>query len=290
MNNRASFGPAGTALSFAERGYKSFEDIPKYVKEFGLDVFEYQCGRGVRISKANAEKLGALAKNEGVYLSVHSPYYISLSSVEEDKRKNSARYILECAEVVLPMGGKRIIVHSGSAGKLPRAEALTLAKDTLKYCLNELDAAGYRDVTLCPETMGKLNQLGTLEEVLELCSIDERLVPCIDFGHLNARTHGGLATKEDFAVVLDSMENALGHERASCFHSHFSKIEYSAGGEVKHLTFEDAAFGPDPLPLLSLVAERSLAPTFICESAGTQSEDAKTMKEIYETLLASKGE
>lgn len=290
MNKRASFGPAGNSESFSAMGYKSFEDIPKFVKGAGLDVYEYQCGRGVKISASNAAKLGELALGEGIGLSVHSPYYISLSSVEEDKRKNSARYLLECAEVIVPMGGKRIVVHSGSCGKLSREEALSLAKDTLKYCLSELDAAGYNDLNLCPETMGKLNQLGTLEEVIELCSLDERLIPCIDFGHLNARTHGGLSSKAAYAEILDKIENALGHERLACIHSHFSKIEYSTGGEVRHLTFADEVFGPDPTPLLELVAERSLAPTFICESAGTQSEDARKMKEIYETLLASKGE
>lgn len=290
MNKRAVFGPAGNSLSFAQRGYKSYADIPKYVKEMGLDTYEYQCGRGVNIKAENAAALGELAKNEGIGLSVHAPYYISLSSVEEEKRKKSFRYILESAEVVVPMGGKRIVVHSGSCGKMERSEALALAIETLTYCINELDAAGYRDVTLCPETMGKINQLGTLDEVVELCKIDERIIPCIDFGHLNARTHGGIRTKEDYAAILDKIENELGSARLSVFHSHFSKIEYSSGGEVRHLGFSDAVFGPDPSPLMELVAERSLAPTFICESDGTQSEDAKTMKNIYEAYMASKGE
>ncbi len=284
---RATFGPAGNSLSFAERGYKSYKDIPKYTKEMGLDTFEYQCGRGVHIKPEAAAELGALARETGLALSVHAPYFISLSSLEEDKRKNSARYLLESAAVLAPMGGRRIILHSGSCGKLPRAEALALAKETLAYCISALDAAGYADMTLCPETMGKINQLGSLDEVMELCSLDERLIPCIDFGHLNARTHGGLKTKEDYAAVLDTIENRLGHERLRVFHSHFSKIEYSEGGEKRHLTFADAVFGPDPRALLALVVERELAPTFICESDGTQAEDAAEMKRIYDGLLPS---
>ena len=161
-----------------------------------------------------------------------------------------------------------------------------LAKETLKYCLDEMDAAGFSDMTLCPETMGKINQLGSLDEVMELCSIDERLIPCIDFGHLNARTHGAIATEEDYAAIFDIIENKLGHERLAAFHSHFSKIEYTDGGEKKHLTFEDTVFGPDPLPMLRQVVKRGLAPTIICESDGTQAEDALAMKNIYDTLLS----
>ncbi len=285
MKEFATFGPAGNSISFETMGYKSFEDIPKYTKEMGLDTFEYQCGRGVKIRTENAARLGALAADEGITLSLHAPYYISLSSLEEQKRTGSARYLLESARALKAMGGKRIILHSGSCGKQSREAALTLAKESLLYCIKRLDEEGFGDMTLCPETMGKIGQLGSLDEVMELCSIDERLIPCIDFGHLNARTHGGITGADDYAHILDTMENRLGHERMREFHSHFSKIEYTDGGEKKHLTFEDTLFGPDPMPLLRIVAERKLAPTFICESDGTQAEDARAMKTMYLSML-----
>lgn len=130
--------------------------------------------------------------------------------------------------------------------------------------------------------MGKINQLGTLEEVVELCKVDDRLIPCIDFGHLNARTMGGIKTIEDYIYILDYTQNNLGGERASCFHSHFSKIEFSQkGGEVRHLTFADEVYGPEYLPLMELIAKRGLSPMIICESSGTQAEDAATMKKCY---------
>lgn len=289
MSERALFGPAGNSNSFAERGYKTYADIPKYTVEMGLDTFEYQAGRGVHIGAKSAAELGSLARQAGITLSIHAPYYISLSSLEEQKRKNSARYLLDSAGALLAMGGRRIILHSGSAGKQPRDQALSLAKETLAYCIAELDAAGYADMTLCPETMGKAGQLGSLDEVMELCALDERLVPCIDFGHLNARTGGGIRTKRDYAAILDTMNNRLGAERGRTFHAHFSKIEYTAGGEKRHLTFSDRVFGPEPLPLLELVAERGLAPTFICESDGTQAEDAAEMKAMYRQLLEQGG-
>lgn len=285
LKNCAKFGPAGNSLSFSERGYKSYADIPEYTVEMGLDTFEYQCGRGVKIKTENAKQLGELAAQAGIVMSVHAPYYISLSSSDEQKRRNSARYLLESAEAITAMGGRRIILHCGSTGQ-GREQAMILARETLRYCMDSLDAAGYRDVTLCPETMGKVGQLGSLDEVMELCSLDERLIPCIDFGHLNARSQGGVKTRQDYADILDTIGDRLGTERLNIFHSHFSKIEYTAGGEKCHLTFADSFFGPEPLPLLELVAERRLAPTFICESNGTQAEDAAEMKRIYNEFLS----
>ncbi len=282
---KPKFGPAGNSDSFTAKGYSSTIDAPEYCSEFGLNAYEYQCGRGVRINADVAEKIRLASVEYGVTISLHAPYYISLSSIEEEKRKGSARYFLESAEAVKRLGGLRFVVHSGSCGKQTRQQALFLAKDTLKYCLNELDSAGYSDVVVCPETMGKIGQLGTLEEVMELCSIDERIIPCIDFGHLNARSCGGIKDEEDYGFILDTVLNRLGHERASCFHSHFSKIEFTDKGEKRHLTFEDMIYGPDPRPLMRLIALKGWCPTFICESDGTQAEDARIMKTMYEEEL-----
>ena len=207
-----------------------------------------------------------------------------MSSVEEEKRLNSIRYILDSARAVDFMGGNRIVVHTGSCSKISREEALALATDTMKLALNALDNEGLGNVRICPETMGKINQLGTLEEVMTLCKLDERLLPCIDFGHLNARTLGESNSKEAFENILNTIENELGEARLKEFHSHFSKIEYSAGGEKKHLTFEDTVFGPNYEPLMELIYKKNLSPTFICESAGTQAEDAKAMKDYYINL------
>lgn len=281
----AIFGPAGNSESFFAMGYKDNSGVAEYVTKMGLDAFEYQCGRGVNISDKSAAAFGALAKSSGVTLSIHAPYFISLSSLEPEKRTGSARYFLESARAAAAMGAGRIILHSGSCGKQSREQALALARETLAYCLARTDEAGYSNLTFCPETMGKINQLGTLDEVIELCLIDERLIPCIDFGHLNARTHGGIKSKADYAAILDELKNRLGEYRYRNFHSHFSKIEYSEGGEKRHLTFEDRSFGPDPLPLMELVAERDLSPTFICESDGTQAEDAALLKEYYKNKL-----
>ena len=275
------FGPAGISDSFAAQGYKTSLDIPAYTAGMGLDAFEYQCGHGVRLAEDKARQMAALAAEKGIVFSVHAPYYISMSSLDEEKRLGSIRYLLQSAQLCRALGGRRIIFHPGSCGKQSRAAALDKALDTLRRGVEALDEAGYGDMTLCPETLGKIGQLGDLDEVLALCGVDERIVPCIDFGHLNARTLGGIRSKADYAAILDRMGEALGDERARKFHVHFSRIEFSAGGEKRHWTFAETQFGPEPAPLMELLAERRLAPVVICESAGTQAEDARTLGQIY---------
>ena len=279
------FGPAGISDSFAAQGYKTSLDIPAYTAGMGLDAFEYQCGHGVRLAEGKARQMAALAAEKGIVFSVHAPYYISMSSLDEEKRLGSIRYLLQSAQLCRALGGRRIIFHPGSCGKQSRAAALDKALDTLRRGVEALDEAGYGDMTLCPETLGKIGQLGNLEEVLALCAVDRRIVPCIDFGHLNARTLGGIRSRADYAAILDRMGEALGDDRARTFHVHFSRIEFSAGGEKRHWTFADTQYGPEPDPLMELLAERRLAPVVICESAGTQAEDARTLGQIYRRAL-----
>lgn len=284
-NTMARFGPAGNSEAFYADGNKATLQAPAWVEKMGLNAYEYQCGRGVRISAQGAQALGEEAAKHGVALSVHAPYYISLASKEAEKRENSIRYILESARAAAGMGGSRIVVHPGGLGGLSREEATKLAIDTLCRAQRVLDEEHLSGVHICPETMGKINQLGNFEEILQMCEAEERFLPCIDFGHLNSRMQGAMNSREAFAAALDEIRCRLGEERGRCFHVHFSKIAYTAGGEKCHLTFADTEYGPEPEPLMALFAERQMAPTVICESAGTQAEDAGAMRRLYEAAL-----
>jgi len=278
------FGTAGLDENFSLQGHKKTIEVPTYLSNMGLDAFEYQCGRGVKIKEAAAIEFGKEAAAKGITLSLHAPYYISMSSLEEEKRLNSVGYILDSAKAIKAMGGKRVIFHSGSCAKLTREAALAKAVDTMGLIMKALDENDLGDITVCPETMGKVNQLGTLDEVLALCKVDERIIPCIDFGHLNARDMGIIKTIADYEAIINKMENEIGADRTKVFHSHFSKIEYTTGGEKRHLTFEDTTFGPDFEPLMEIIARKNLTPTIICESDGTQGIDALAMKNYFYKL------
>ena len=276
----AIFGPAGNAESFP---YKSSADAPKWLKEIGLDCYEYQCGKGVNIGEDTARKLGIKAREAGIDLSLHAPYFINLANPELEALEKTIGYIRGACIAADWMEAQRVVIHSGALMKRTRRQAMEIAIPSLKAVLAACDEAGFGHITLCPETMGKINQLGDLDEVLELCMLDERLVPCIDFGHLYARSLGADDGLEAMCRILDRVENVLGTQRASQFHSHFSHIEFTPkGGEKCHRTFaENGGFGPDWKPLAAEIARRGWSPTFICESAGTQAEDALTMKEEY---------
>ena len=277
------FGPAGLSDSYTVKKFDP-QAIAAHTAARGLTAFEYQCGRGVRLAADKADALGRAFAEQGILPSVHAPYYISMSSLEEDKRLHSIEYLLQSCALVKQLGGKRVIFHAGSCGKQSREAALEKALDTLRRMVEAVDEAGYGGLTLCPETMGKVGQLGTLDEVLALCAVDKRITPCIDFGHLNARDQGCIRTKADYAAILDRMADALQDERAAQFHAHFSKIQYTTGGEKCHLTFADTVYGPEFEPLMELCYERGLSPVIICESAGTQAEDARTMMQYYQSL------
>ncbi|MCL1867193.1 MAG: endonuclease IV, partial [Oscillospiraceae bacterium] len=151
-----------------------------------------------------------------------------------------------------------------------------------------MDETGFGDILICPETMGKINQLGTLEEVLRICEIDERMLPCVDFGHLNARTLGGIKSRSDYASAFDLIRDSLGDGILQNLHIHFSKIEYTKGGEKKHLTFADEIFGPDCKPMLDEIFDRRMTPFIVCESDGTQAEDCAVMRKYYESIGSTK--
>ena len=275
----AVFGPAGNADSFP---YKSSVDAPKWIAAQGLDVYEYQCGKGVNVREETAQKLGAAAREAGIALSLHAPYFINLANPDPESLQKTIGYIVSACEAAEWMGARRVVIHSGALMKRTRREAMEIAIPSLKAVITACDEAGCGHIALCPETMGKINQLGDLDEVLELCTLDERLIPTVDFGHLYARTLGELEGHEACVKMLDRIQEVLGENRARTFHSHFSKIQFTPnGGEKMHLTFQQEDFGPDPAPLMAEVARRNWSPTFICESAGTQAEDALTMKRMY---------
>ena len=280
----ARFGPAGNAADFP---YKTSEKAPAWIAAQGLDCYEYQCGKGVHIGEESARKIGAAARQAGIVLSLHAPYFINLANPDPDSRQKTIGYITAACRAADWMGARRVVIHSGALMGRTRRQAMEIALPALSAVLAACDDAGFGHIALCPETMGKINQLGDLDEVLELCGLDERLIPCVAFGHLYARSLGREDGEEAMARILDKMAAALGQERASRFHSHFSHIEFTPkGGEKCHRTFEDdGGYGPDWTPLARQVAARGWSPTFICESAGTQARDAAEMKRIYQGLL-----
>ena len=278
------FGPAGNSDRFYAEGYKSTLQAAGWLENMGLTAYEYSFGRGVSLSDDMAEKICVQMQEHHIFVSAHAPYFINLGNPDPEKRENSYRYILDSAKAVTKLGGERIVVHVGALAKLERGEAIKNCREGLIEAYKRLDDEGLGQVIVCPETMGKYSQIGDLDETLDFCLTDDRMVPCIDFAHLHALSGGGLKAEEDFIRILDRTEEVLGLERARKLHMHFSTIEFTAAGEKRHHTFDEADYGPRFEHLAPQLFKRGYHGTVICECKGTQADDARKMSEIYSAL------
>ena len=276
------FGPSGSSQDFLDNpAYRSTLDMPTYVRLLGLNCFEYSFGKGVRIGEETARDIGRAFAEADVEISVHAPYFINFANPDPDKIANSCGYLLDSLKALRWFGGNRCVFHPGSPMKRSRDEAFDDMYRNMMQMAQLIHSEGYGDMRVCPETMGKINQMGTVEEVAKLCTIDPVYTPCVDFGHVNARGQGSLKTKDDFKRVIDTFAACLDWPRVCNMHIHFSKIEYTAMGEKCHLTMDDTVYGPEFEPLAEVLDEYDMTPYIVSESAGTQGRDARRMYDIY---------
>lgn len=279
------FGPAGNSIEFYEAGNKRSAQMPAYLKKTGLSWYEYPCGRGINVKEDTAKEIGNNAIESDIGMSVHAPYFINFANPELEKRQKSREYIYQSLNLAKNLNAQRVIFHPGSCRKISRDHAMQILLEDVKVLISEVDNLGLGDIVLCPETMGKKNQLGNLKEVLSICQLDDRLIPTIDFGHLNARRQGSLKTEDDYARILDAIENKLGNYRMKNIHIHFSHIEYTNSGERRHLTFDDKIYGPYFKDLAKQLVKRRMSAIVVCESKDVMIRDALTMKNMYQSLL-----
>ena len=276
------FGPSGNDDEFYSLGFKHTTESAPWLKEKGLNAFEYAFNRGVNISDEKAIELGKVFADNGIRVSAHAPYYINLANPDDEMVEKSYGYIISGLKKLKLMGGNHLVVHVGSQGKLTRDEAISLIYKRLEKLKELLVKENLCDMYVCLETMGKPAQIGTYEEIIDMCTMCDNFMPTFDFGHINALTGGKLKTSEDYEKIIKLCYNKLGEKRTNDVHVHFSKIEFGAKGEIRHLTFEDEKYGPEFGPLARVFKKYKMSPMVICESRGTQSKDAKIMKEIYE--------
>lgn len=276
------FGPSGNSQSFYDEGFKSSIDTAKWVKDRGLELFEYSFGQGYRMSTETALKLAEEFKKHDIQLSIHAPYFINFANPDPVMYEKSLGYVNTGIKFLNSLGADRFIFHAGSCGKETRENAYALMVDRFKEFMPLYEKELNANQFLCPETMGKNMQIGTWKEIIDLCTISEKLIPTFDFGHINALTQGTLKSVEDYQRIFDYSFEKLGEWRTKNAHIHFSKIEYGSKGEIRHLTFEDEIYGPNFEPLAECLVKNDLACHVVCESNGTMAEDAIKMKQIYQ--------
>jgi len=261
--------------------HKSTDEMPSWLVEHGLDAYELSFTNGVRLSDETADKYGKLFEEHNIEMSVHAPYFINFANPDPLMIEKSNMYIMSCLSKMKFLKAKKLVFHPGSQMKMTRDEAFENTYNNIKNLISILDEKGYKDFLLCPETMGKHGQIGTVEEIAKICAIDDRIIPTIDFGHVNSFGLGSLKTEKDYEEVFNVLKKYLG-DRFNKIHIHFSKIKYGAKGELCHLTFDDKEFGPEFEPLAKVLKKFKVDASVICESSGMQTRDALLMKNIFD--------
>ena len=287
MADRPRFGPAGKPVGFKGKAH----EVPRYLRSEGLDAFEFQAVRwGVKpgIKEDEAARLREEASKYDVLLSMHASYFINLCA-DGEKLYQSIKRLLICLQYASIMGAYIVVFHPGFyKGKEP-ARALEDCIRALRTVLDEASTMSGKLPYLGPETTGKPTQLGSLEEILRLCEEVESCRPVIDWAHLHARDgRGSIRTKEDYRAVLEAIEGRLGTEVMVNLHVHYTPVEFSAKGEVRHHTMSEPGYGPDFKPFAELIAEMGLRPVIISESP-VLDRDSILMKKMVEEAFRELG-
>lgn len=243
----------------------------KKIKEIGLHAQEIEFVRQVYMKNELAKKVGEAAKELGISLSIHCPYFINLASEEKDKVRASKKRILDSCERGHYLGAKHIVFHPAYFGKKDKEEVYNIVKEEIFDMLKVIKNNGW-NIKLAPETTGKHSAFGSLDETIKIvrqtgCDI------CIDPAHIYARGNGII----DFAEMLDKLEVL----KLKQLHFHFSAIKYSDKGEVHHLVLAEG--GPDFRPFAKELIKRKIDCTIISESPITY-KDSLVMKKILEEL------
>lgn len=294
MKKNAKFCVAGFPLNFFSSKYgKNRMNIFTWIKEIGLDGIELQCTYGIRMKEEQALLYKNLAKENNLILTMHAPYYISLASKKEEVVERSKLEIKKAFDLAKQLGVSRIIFHPG-AGYGTSKEDRENGLERLIKALNDIkDDLDRENIKIYPEVGGKINQLGSLDEIIKICKNVDYARPCIDLAHLHARELGSMTSKDKIIEVLKKIEKELGRKILEETHFHVYPVDYSSSGEKVHKAFGDKndspqlslfdseEYMPKAEDYISAIKEMNLSPITICEAHNTQDIGAKIMKDLY---------
>jgi deoxyribonuclease-4 len=270
------FGPAGIPLAVAGQGTEAGIE---YCRKTRLGAMEVEFVHGVNLREAQAKSAGIAAKENGIALSCHAPYYLNCCAKEKQKIYASINYIVATAQAAFWLQASPIVIHTGFYMGRPAGECRKIVYDTYEKCLQKMEERKISGVALGAELTGKKSAYGSLEEIVDLAEHFglKNVVPVIDFAHYHAR-EGRLNSKEDYSKILSFVENRLGADAAKNFHCHFSGIEFTDKGEKNHLPISSNS--PPFAPLAQAWKENGWSGKAICESPEIE-RDALKMQKIY---------
>jgi deoxyribonuclease-4 len=293
------FGVAGYPLAFSNTSFKNDRmKIFEWLRSLNLDAFEAQMTYGPKTTIDNCNIIRDFSKEYGIKVSIHAAYYIVLTSSDKEKVQRSIDTLLKTFELADIMGADVVVLHPGSYYDRSSSETFEILKDNLKAFFKEL---GNSRIGLFLETAGKKGQFGSIEEILAITKTIKGCYPCIDFGHVHARTGGGLGTQKDIDDLFIALRNEGVFDPNNRVHFHYTPIHYGPQGEIVHKAIEDTypinsqetlnlfnepktdnLYHPRYDAIVKNFTKIDVPFTVISETHNSQEIGAKAMKECYE--------
>ena len=270
------FATAGIPIRTEPRTYKHAFEV---LTSLGLKGLEIEFVRGVNISKSNEQEILDYAKDKGIVLTAHAPFYINLNSQEKEKIVASIDRIIETTDMAEKLGLYSIVFHAAYYMGKDKEETYKIVKNGFEKILERVKSNN--KVFIRPETTGKATQWGDIDEVIRLSKEFEQVLPCVDFSHLYARTIGQNNTYDEFAAIFEKIGNELGEFALKNFHAHIAGIEFTQKGEKKHLILEESEFNYKDL--LKAFKDFDVKGIVVCESPNIE-DDAYLLSEYYYSL------
>lgn len=291
------FGVAGFPPAFFESIYKKRrENIFEWLASINLDWVELQNTYGVKMKDQQAYLYRKLAETYNIGISLHAPYYITLASADGEVVKRSKDRILQCVALAMKIGAERIIFHPGHFPGTSKADREEAIKKIVKE-LNSIENQIPKGIYIYPETAGKRSQIGSVEEIINICSQVKYTRPCIDVAHVHGFENGKLKSAESIIEVLNLIEQKLGRKYLEETHFHMYPVEINHNGEKRHKAFEDRIenqqielfqenmedrYYPLAEHFVQALKYKEIFPVVVCEARDSQDRGAKLMKKIFD--------
>lgn len=234
---RPIFGVAGYPPAFWDSLLAASRlDAPEWLASLQLDLLELQMTYGPRMKPDTAKALHENALRFGVTLTIHASYFIVLTSSDETVVDRSIATLEKTCQLAALCGAQRIVLHPGSAYSC-RDDALDRFIANCRRFVSNYMPDG---IALYPETAGKRGQVGSLEDILHICSEVPRCLPCLDFGHLRAFNLGGYDTAKAVLETILTVRERLGASAVENLHAHIAPIEFGGRGEIRHRAYDES--------------------------------------------------
>ncbi len=272
------FGTAGIPISTKP---SSIVNGVKQIKKLGLESMEIEFVHGITIKKEEtAQEIKKTAETEQVMLSCHGPYFVNLNAQEEKKKHATMNFIKQASEMASLAGAYSICFHMAYLMGMPKEKVTKIVIQRLNEIISDLQSKEHK-IWVRPETAGRITQWGEIEDIIEVSTQVDQVLPCVDFAHLFAHSIGKNNSNEFFHSVLEKIEKGLGKEALKNMHCHMEGIEFTEKGEKKHVTLKECKFNFQGV--LKALKEFNCKGIVTCESPNLET-DALILKKEFEKI------